>query len=266
MRQLQQSSTRREVDVFTTALRELQRSRPQLLQGGRVQIHSDSAAAVADCSRMRGAPDVFPAIRALFSCSPRELQLTLHFVWHPRTAAAARLADALSKHQDSSDWALSRTFAQQQIFGRLHIDARTQVLDCMASALAHQSEVYFAELWDEQGAAVDGLAQRWSRWPVGTDRSGKPVCFVFPPVGALLQAVLKVEAEQADALIVCPRIVQPAVSLVLRRLPAWQHAGWCNPVQLHGEHKHMVRPTERVPAGVVRAGWVVPLQVWAVKW
>ena len=66
VRLLQQSSTRRKVDVFTTALRELQRSWPQLLQGGRVQIHSDSADAVVDCSRMRGAPDVFSAIRALF--------------------------------------------------------------------------------------------------------------------------------------------------------------------------------------------------------
>ena len=104
-----------------------------------MQIHSVSAVAVADCSRMRGAPDVLPTIHEL-SMLASELQLMLHFVWHPRTAAPARLADALSKHQHTSDWALFTHVYAETGLRSLHTDARTQVLDCVAS------EAYFAEL------------------------------------------------------------------------------------------------------------------------
>ena len=138
------SSAVKEVDCMADTLQELQRTRPQWIQRQPVQFHTDSLNAAQDCTRMKGAPGVFPAVRRLHLLT-LQLQVKLQFVWHPRTAPAARLADELSKLTDAGDWALARTAAQQQIFNKVGIDTQTQVLDCMASAQARQCDMYFCE-------------------------------------------------------------------------------------------------------------------------
>ena len=85
-----------------------------------------------------------------------------------------------------------------------------------------------------------------------------------PPGKLLLQVLLKVEKESADAIVVCPRKVAPAVQLVLDGLARASWKVWRT--DLKGDHAWMVRASVRVPEHVARTGWVVPLRAWQFTW
>jgi hypothetical protein len=132
MSQNEFSSTAREVTGFYTALQELHRT-GRLAGVNHVQIWTDSQAAYADCTRMRGVPPVFHAVKCLYLLA-WEHGIALEFVWVPRSHETIRYADFLSKRLDPTDWCFSRTFARNLVFDVLHI---TPDIDCLASSSAH---------------------------------------------------------------------------------------------------------------------------------
>ena len=244
----------REIRGFVEALRGKQQG-GRLRPGLAVHIWTDSHAAYACCSRMRGSESVFAEVRNLYLRAWAE-EVCLSFVWVPSSHEALVAADHLSKWEDGSDWQFSCAFARQQMFK----DVGEPDMDCLASAHAQMCSVYFSVVYDGKCAAVDGLLQRWDRWPRRVLRFGKPLCWVFPPTVLLGQAIRKIEREKADALVVMARNCPPEVIGVMHRLPIIRK--W----QLNGPHRAMVRPTKRVPMAAAPGGWKTPLQAVLVKW
>ena len=107
------SSTVREIRGSVEALRGLQQG-GRLRAGLAVQILTDSQAAYACCSRMRGSESVFAEVRHLYLRAWAEV-VCLSFVWVPRSHEALVAADHLSKWEDGSDWQFSRAFARTDI-------------------------------------------------------------------------------------------------------------------------------------------------------
>ena len=173
-----------------------------------------------------------------------------------------RLADGLSKTQDSGDWRLRRAFARQQIFeqgGFCWPDC-----DMLASFRAHQVDVYVAEHSDGRCAAVNAWAQHWGQWLPRTQpqrrQARKPVIFLFPQVSKLSATFSKIVQDSADCILVCPQRLPAALAAALRTLPCVAHT------MLRGKPSDMVQATERVPADVRAGGWVVQLQAVRVQW
>lgn len=248
------SSTVREVRGFERALQELDRS-GKLCPGLVVQIWTDSQAAYASCVRMRGNTSVFAEVKALYLLAWRA-SVELQFVWVPREHEMLRAADELSKWRDGSDWRFSRTFARQQLFRVMGVPD----IDCLASAQAHMCPVYYSAMYDGMCAAVEGMLQRWDVWPQRSNRRGKPLCWVFPPVTMIPAVLQKIKRERAEAIIVLPRELPADTQTELRRLRL-SHA-----VQLCGPHASMVVATSRVPQHASAGGWKVPLQAVRVTW
>jgi hypothetical protein len=199
------SSTKREVLAQRLALKELLRTHSRQVRGRQVQIWGDNQAAIADCKRMRGCPLVLEEVRKLYLLAWGH-QLRLSFVWQPRSQRDLVRADLLSKRTDPSDWRLSRKFAREQIFPQLGWPD----VDCFASQEAHQVETYYAAVWDGKCKAVDGWAQNWAGWPEGIGLPRRRLCFVFPPVHKVGEALSKINREMAEAILVCP--VRPTSS------------------------------------------------------
>lgn len=254
------SSTTREVEGFVAAYRELQRT-GTLHDRKHVQIWTDSQAAFADCTRMRGTPEVFQAVATLHLLAWQD-GVMLEFVWVPRSHQFLQYADHLSKLQDPTDWCFSRTFAHTLIFEPL---STTPDIDCLASHSAHVCNTYFSELFDGHCCAVDGLRQPWDQWP-STVRAtrAKPLCWVFPPPSLALVATRKVLTDRADAILVLPRALPPTVDTVLHRIRA--AAATTHMIPLTGPHRHMVFPSRRVPARAAAGGWKTPLMALVVFW
>lgn len=119
--------------------------------------------------------------------------------------------------------------------------------------------LYYSAVYDGQCVAVDGMVQPWDSWPQRAFRPGKPLLWVFPPRALLVESLLKIEREQARAVVVLPRTVSAEVSDVLRRLPVQRE------VLLNGPHRVMVQPTRRVPAQAAGGGWKMPLRALLVQ-
>lgn len=237
------SSTVREVRSFVKALQGLQRA-GQVHEGRAVQIWTDSQAAYACCSRMSGKEPVFEEVKQLHLLA-WEYGVQLSFVWVPREHEALVAADHLSKWQDKGDWRFARTLARQQVFDVTGLPE----LDCMASKQAHMCDAYFSAVYDGKCLAVDGWLQDWSVWPKRAGRSGKPRCWVFPPVSQVAAALSKVERDQANAIVVMPRSESAEVSRTLARLPVRRR------IELNGPQRVMVTPTRRVPRAARAGGW-----------
>jgi hypothetical protein len=256
------SSTVREVRGALKGLQALAAAHPTWVTG-HVQLWGDNLGAVYACQRMGGNHFVFQEVKALYVWAI-ERNLQLSFVWQPRDHISLQLADLLSKWDDPSDWQLSRTALQQQVFPHCGVPD----LDCFASEKAHQSccAGYFSQLWDHNCLAVDAWAQAWNKWPTALShtprarRKVKPLCFIFCAVGDLPRALRKIQAEHAEALVIAPRNLEPALRSRLALLPV------SSTVSLNGAHRWLVKPTERVPKWVSRAGWVVPLQSVRISW
>ena len=255
------SSTKREARGVLRGLQELERARPGLLTGKHVQCWTDSQSAACALANLSGGPSVFEEVKAVYELAGR-LGAVLSFVWQPREHGDLVLADALSKLQDEGDWALSRTMAEQQLFGRM---GRPDI-DVFASRRAHQRCVaYYAAQWDGQCAAVDGLAQDWRQWPEQEKSSNtgrQPLCFVFPPLRLLMPALSKILAERVEAIVVHPRLLGPGPAALLAKL---RPQVTCS-VQLQGPHAHMIRPTPAVPRAAQEGGWKVAMCAVRVSW
>ena len=250
------SSTHREVEGYHVLLQGLADS--ELLEEGMtLLVYSDSQPAVEDCQRMRGTSAVFTAVLKLYLLA-FSLRVQLEFVWVPREHELLQLADALSKVVDPTDWALSIPIMQQQVFSDPAYG--TPDIDCLASSEARVCGVYFAAIYDGKCAGVNGFAQCWASWPASSgQRVGKPLCWLFPPPKLLLQTLLKVRRERAEALVVCARTLQPVEEAVLLSLAA-RHK------PLTAPHSAMVFPSRRVPREVRTGGWKTPLQVCRITW
>jgi hypothetical protein len=253
------SSTKREVYGAHKALQELLRTAPELVTSSHLQICGDNQAAIWDCQRMRGTTGVFTEVRKLYELAC-EHDLTLSFVWYPRENEHLRVADQLSKRVDEGDWCLSAKFAREQLFHRWGWPD----IDCLASASARQPdcEWYFAACWDGRCAAVDGWAQHWGMWPESSVRSraGKPLCFVFPPVPKVGEALTKIAGDKTEAILVCPRSLRPGLQSLLDMVPIVGQVDLCGP------HKSMIRPTRAVPLASSAGGWKVPMQAVRISW
>ena len=253
-RAAQLSSTLRELRGFSAALRGLEAAN-RLSPGQAVQIWTDSQPAYACCVRMRGRGQVFAEVCSVHLLAWRTA-IDLSFVWVPREHEALRAADELSKWVDGSDWRFSRTLAEQQIFDNMGCPD----VDCLASAQAHMCKVYYSAMYDGQCAAVDGMAQPWNRWPRRASRAGQPLVWVFPPVALIIEVLLKIERETAQAIVVLPRKATAQADAILDRLPVTAER------QLTGPHAVMVRPTSRVPRRYAAGGWKVPLRAVKIHW
>jgi hypothetical protein len=249
------SSTKREVLAQRLALKELLRTHSRQVRGRQVQIWGDNQAAIADCKRMRGCPLVLEEVRKLYLLAWGH-QLRLSFVWQPRSQRDLVRADLLSKRTDPSDWRLSRKFAREQIFPQLGWPD----VDCFASQEAHQVETYYAAVWDGKCKAVDGWAQNWAGWPEGIGLPRRPLCFVFPPVHKVGEALSKINREKAEAILVCPVRLRLSLSHQLESLPVR------GTVRLQGPHQVLMQPTRAVPAEVRTGGWKVALQAVRIAW
>ena len=135
--------------------------------GVAVQIWIDSQAAYVCCSRMRGNESVFAEVRDLYLLA-WAAEKCGSFMWVPGSHEELVVAVHLSKCEDGSDWQFSCTLAKQQIFE----DGREADMDCLASTQAHMCASYFNAVYDGKCAAVDGLVQRWDRWPRLVQRAG----------------------------------------------------------------------------------------------
>ena len=262
------SSTVRELRGAQWGLRGLLQQRPQLVRGGVVQVACrpgalleqqqvrlwlDSQTAVGACARegtSRAA--VWQEVKALLLLAHQH-GLALQVVWHPRTAAVAREADALSKRDDPHDWQLSRRLLRQHL---LKAGFGVPDLDCFASALASQCSKYFAAVFDGSCAGVDGLAQSWA-----PDSAGRPLCFVAPPLYLLREALVKIRREKAEAIVVAPRQLAPQLQAVLDTMRA--SVKHCD---LQGPPHVLMRPTVAVPAKVAEGGWKTCLQLIRISW
>jgi hypothetical protein len=252
------SSTKREVLAQRLALQELLRAQGEQLRGRQIQIWGDNQAAISDCQRMRGCPPVLEEVRKLYLLAWK-YELRLSFVWQPRNQEDLVRADALSKRSDHSDWRLSRKFAREQIFPRLGWPS----VDCLASRQAHQVETYFASMWDGKCTAVDGWAQNWAAWPEEVQQecgAQKPLCFVFPPLSKVGEALRKVRRERAEVILVCPIALRPGLHHQLESMPQGGR------VQLQGPFRAMLQPTRAVPEEIRKGGWKVALQAVRITW
>ena len=181
------NSTVREAWGYCAAFCALYRAYPDKVRAWPLQIWGDSQAAIADCAAMRGDADTFPAVKALHTLAWQR-GVRLAFVWHRRSTAWARQADALSKRSDDSDWGLSRSIVESTVFQRV---GRPD-LDVLANDAMSMCKLYFAEVDHGRCAAVDGMVQRWDEWPLRSARGAEA------PLEATMLGVPSSQAIAAD--------------------------------------------------------------------
>ena len=155
------SSTVREIRGARKGLQALHTASPALASGN-VQLWGDNLGAISACSRMGGNRHVFAEVRSLYTWAWHH-DISLSFVWRPRTHPALRMADFLSKWQDPSDWRLSRQYLASQVFNITNVPD----IDLFASTLAHQNcnLGFYSALWSPHCLAVDAWKQHWGAWP-----------------------------------------------------------------------------------------------------
>lgn len=155
------SSTVREVRGTLRGLQALHAAHPALTKG-HIQLWGDNLGAISACTPLRGNRLVFAEVKALFTWVWSH-QLTLSFVWKPRTQQGLQLADFLSEWEGPADWRLSREHLRKHVFphtGHPNINFFTSVK-------AHQRTThgFFSSLWypNPQCLAVDVWPQHWGQ-------------------------------------------------------------------------------------------------------
>jgi hypothetical protein len=192
------SSTTRELLACLAALQLLLQRYPHLLVGGTFVYQTDSRNTLTNVMGMRGGASTFALVREIrLLAAAHDVELDLE--WQPRTHPLAQQADALSKVEDACDWALHPE-VYQGILGCQALGGRTPTLDAFAAS--HNTKVqgaYFSAHWAPGALAVDAFEQPWAL------RNGqRQLVFVNPPFGRLGEALVKIQRERVDSIVVGP--------------------------------------------------------------
>lgn len=262
------SSTQAEVTGIMKALLEGVRCRAIPDDGtGAVQVICDNKGAVSALTHMRGGKAVFPVV-AQVHLTARKLGLVLSFTWQRRSTKEVVRADALSKHQDPTDWRLSQSIFESQVkqHAKIWVDKGFYPpnVDMMASHGAHQVQHYVSAVWDGVCVAQDAMVQNWNLWPRGVPadkRREKPCLFLFPPQAMLTNVLWKIKVERPSVWLVCSRYLRRIDERYVEQLPVRvQFPLKCRAV------KHIVKPTASNPAYRTGEQWKTPLQVLLITW
>ena len=220
----QLSSVFRETKNVRLALETIINSLPAAQLASKVFVYTgDCAPAIQGLLRMKGSIEVFPEVKQLY-LTAASAQLSLDFIWRPRTDAQLVHADELSRLEDSSEIFLA-SFVFDQIC-RLPL-AGEQVwglptLDCFAGNERgqHQVEEFYSKYHCPKALGINALYQPWA-----TDalRGGdNPLLWVFPPFDLVADVLNRVMLKRVDAILVLPKFNR-FWQAMLKQLPCIAH-------------------------------------------
>jgi hypothetical protein len=113
------SSTWRELKAMLTMLEVAEANCPEVVRHARVQYLTDSMSAKHAASGQKGNRAQQQLVRDIWLLCHR-LDLQLEVEWRPRREELQQLADALSKVQDGSQWALNQQVYTSVVLALLH--------------------------------------------------------------------------------------------------------------------------------------------------
>ncbi len=202
------SSTEREIGSVAWALQWLAAQAPQLLQGRSVQYQTDSQPAELCIMGMRGTPPCLRAVARVYRlCAQYDTEVEM--VWAPRSTQAQQQADALSKYEDTSHWALNPEVydsicSAPCLGGGAGKQQRKPTLDGFADAeLSKVTRRFFSRYWCAGTAGVDALAQNWGSGNTAAGSQGE-LLYLFPPYHLVGAVVKKVWDERPDCVLIVP--------------------------------------------------------------
>jgi hypothetical protein len=200
------SSTLREVKNACFLISTCLRHNPGALAGGTLVCYCDNQGAVANMNKMRGSPEEVAAIRDMWVLATA-LDVQIRVEWRPRESAEIAKADALSRVEDPSDFALN--FQETSRLMRL---CGTPTGDAFAGPWGHarKAAVFFTAGPCHVAAGWDALMRDW-------DVLGDLI-WVFPPISLVREALVKVKAHGRNCILILPNLTAHLKRLV-RTLP-----------------------------------------------
>lgn len=228
------SSTWRELRAMLTMLEVAEVNCPEVVRHARVQYLTDSMSAKHAANGQKGNRALQQLVRDIWLLCHR-LDLQLEVEWRPRGEELQQLADALSKVQDGSQWALNQQVYTSEVLALLH-RACPGVVDFTVDLFADPSNAkvaaFFSRFYAPGTSGVLGVNAFAHPWAWRRRAGGPPqrhMCYCNPPFDKMMEVVGKIIRERADVLLVFPAWPRPYHCL-LRRM---QTAGWAAQQGLH---------------------------------
>ena len=113
-------------------------------------------------------------------------------IWQPRDTKMIRMADQLSKLENSSDeWGIQEKYVRMlEKIARFRIDC-----DVFASFINRTTEKYYSKLAEIESSGVDAFSQDWGE---------NNYNFICPPVSLAIEVYKKIRAEPSRGILVLP--------------------------------------------------------------
>jgi hypothetical protein len=160
----QLSSCHREVRNMCLLVKTCLAANPSKLHGAELVVYCDNMGAVSNLNSMNGKPHTFAEIRELLELTSAH-DLLVRAQWLPRTDALIQTADALSRVEDYSDYALNKQLFQRVCKFRDRAGGfwGFPTGDCSAgtSPEFHKSVAFFTKHPAPEGKGADGLFCEW---------------------------------------------------------------------------------------------------------
>lgn len=192
-KEVQMSSTAREVIGFLRLLEASVQLAPESIASSTIQLTGDNHAAVLAINQFRSrAPDVTVALKQIFSLCVSS-GFTLTAVWKPRELLEAE--DLLSRQPDASDWGISRS-----LFDSICLEFDVTVkADLFASDAWHVCPRFVSLLYTPGCSGSQALLLDWRHL---LDRG--EFAWIFPPVRVIPEVVQLVERYRTNCILVVP--------------------------------------------------------------
>lgn len=190
----QYSSTLREARGLCKMVMVLLQQLPAAsIRTSRIQFVGDNQGCISVFQHMRGQPQIVQEMKAM-RLAAYKAGAELDFVWMPRESELIKLADALSKEVDTSDFILcSRpTKRLMDLWGNPTLDAFATSVDN-----GHKAAKWLSKYFEPGCSGVDGLRHDWSREFV----------WIFPPFGLVAACLKKVLEERVHCILIVPDVV-----------------------------------------------------------
>ena len=196
------SSCHREVRNMCLLVKTCLSANPEKLRGAELVVFCDNMGAVANLNAMNGKPHTLAEIRDLLELA-MEHDVTVRAQWLPRTNPLIQEADALSRVEDTADFALANHLFQRVCKFREPGGAfwGFPTGDCFAGTAPgfHKSPRYFTKHPAPAGIGADALHCAWQSLDPPTGST--PLLWAFPPRELIRQVIQKIGQEGRNTIL-----------------------------------------------------------------
>lgn len=195
------SSTYGEIAVVDLTIDTLLAHAPDLIKGRRLHYEGDNQAAMTVLAGMKGNDVNFSLVRNIWE-KAKAADVELSFEWHPRSEGRQQTADAWSKVEDNSQWALNQEVFDSMITNNHLVKAKGGItIDQMADNTNAKAPRYRSRFYCPGTLGVNSFMYNWA---VDEATGKRELSYINGDWSRMGDILAKVIRDQADCVIVYP--------------------------------------------------------------